>query len=259
LTLEPDRWGRSWRSECYFEIEDYLELESEDWPEMEAFHILEHCCVCVNKLLDALTLAGGPADLPYVLPQDFWSIDLMYLSNGRIVGAYAAIGYQILWWRGPRALSEDKQQVIRETLQAGEIPLHDALLVTARRKFELHDYRGAVIDSICAVESLLGPLLAALLRRAGASNNKISGVLGPSGVGLSDQVYVLLPALTSIPLPETLRHAFSEVNGKRNRIVHDGQHANAREARAALDNCRALVDYLTNLSSVTLQHSELPG
>jgi hypothetical protein len=245
VTVEPDRWGRSWRTECRCTLDRLIQLTGGNLPQAGAVTALQYCCASINRLLDALTYVGGPADLPHVRPDDFWAVRVTYTYGSKVVGSYHAVGLQELWWRGPKPLGNEMQERMRAILrEEQQIGLHESLLIDAERKVALGDYRGAVIDAICAVESVLGPRLDALLESRGASRTKIANVLGPSGIGLSDQVHVLLPALSSIAVPAELKESFSVWNSKRNRVVHRGEQASSREAAKALAACRRLVGHI---------------
>lgn len=245
VSLDPDRWGRSWRSEVYLVLDGLL-LPSDTELLPVPRPILEPCCVVINKLLDAITYVGGPAYLPPITPEDFWSIKVEYVRDNSIIGSIQATGLHTFWWRGPRSFDADTQDALRNLLASEAfLPLQDDLIVSSTRKLVQGDYRGSIIDSICAVESVIAPFLERRLVALGISHGKIKGLLGPSGLGLSDQIHVLLPVLhPENPMPVSLKTDFTDANGKRNRIVHRGEGANRREAERHLITCRKVITHL---------------
>lgn len=156
VSVEPDRWGRSWRTELYMSLGGVLRSGRDELGIQEkALLILEPCCVCINKVLDAIAYVGGPAWFPPVTPGDFRFVEVDYLHHAKQIGCFHARGLQMLWWRGPRVFDEGTQESLRALLRSEAfLPLHEELIVTAVRKLEQGDFRGAVIDSICAVESI---------------------------------------------------------------------------------------------------------
>jgi hypothetical protein len=250
VSLDPDRWGRSWRTELHMTFSGVLHPgDVNQIPGGMALRVLEPCCVCINRMLDALAYVGGASDLQLLRPDDFWSVKVDYTYNGVRIGYFHSSGLQTFWWRGPRPLEAESQDALRSLLQSERfLSLEDELIVTALRKLGQGDFRGAIIDAICAVESVLGPFLEAELQFRGISKSKAAGVLGPSGLGLADQIHVLLPLLQQANeqiIPENLRSDFAEANGKRNRIVHRGEGANRREAEKHLATCRKVVEQLS--------------
>jgi hypothetical protein len=252
VSIEPDRWGRSWKSEAALVFHGRLKASGDEGPAAVAQQILDPCCVCLNRVLDAVTYVGGSANLPSLTRDDFWYVDADFRHGGTSIGYVNVGGLQTFWWRSGRRFDDDVQRHLRELLASEAfLPLHEELIVTATRKLAQGDYRGAVIDAICAVESVLGPILEQGLAAKGASKNKIGNVLGAGGIGLADQIAVLLPAIDPPrALPEDVRARFAQANGKRNRIVHRGEGANAREAESHLGTCRAVVEMLTTDSGL---------
>jgi hypothetical protein len=143
------------------------------------------------------------------------------------------------------------EDAVAEYLRDADVPLHRALLVSARRKLERGDFRGSVIDSICAVEATLDPFLRREMVGLGVNENKLRDFLGPKGASLADRVNVLLPMVAPSVFSQALREAFAAANSKRNNIVHRGEGAGAGEARMHLHTCAELV---LRLSVVPASH-----
>jgi hypothetical protein len=247
VTIEPDRWGRSWRSEVWLQYKGFLDPgRPEDNPPGEiaaVSRILPACCICLNRVLDVVALVGGVSNLPLLTPSDFWSFRVSYHTPDKEIGSLAVTGLQTLWWRSANMFDDDIRLQIQEALTASaELPLHDALLVSARRKLEHGDFRGSIIDAICAVEAVLDGYLKGRLRAIGISNTKTDAFLGPNGPGLSDRVHILLPILNGLGVTDELRSAFSSANTKRNHIVHRGDAATKAEAETCVGTCRMMVE-----------------
>lgn len=253
VTIEPDRWGRSWRSEVWLTYEGFLDPdltnEREPGPVAAAASILPACCLCLNRVLDAIALVGGVLNLPLITPSDFWAFRVSYRTPHQEIGNFEVTGLHTFWWRSAKMFDEDIRLQIQEVLStSAELPLHDALVVSARRKLEHGDFRGSIIDAICAVEAVLDGYLKSRLRAIGISNAKANAFLGPNGPGLADRVHVLLPMLDNISIDDELRSAFSAANTKRNHIVHRGDAANSAEAVRYVDTCAMMVDQVLLLA-----------
>jgi hypothetical protein len=180
-----------------------------------ASRVLIPCCSCLNRVLDALVDVGGPANLPHLVPSDFWSLRVRYEDATREVASFNISKLHTVWW-GPSAASlQGPQTEFRARLADQDgLPISDELLVSAERKEEGGDYRGAVIDAVCAIESSVGVYLADMLDRRGISKKKQKDFLGPSGPGIALRTCVLLPMLHESEVPPLVLDAVSVANSK---------------------------------------------
>ncbi len=254
ISLNPDRWGRSWRTLVELYADSFLDPGLDDQPtqlDVMAERVIRPCCVCLNRVLDALAFVGGTQNLPSLSPADFWSVDVSYVGPAGYVGGFSVSKLQTVWW-GPRtARMYSAESEFRAVLaDPAGLPMPSELLITAARKSLNGDYRGAVVDSVCAVEAALGAYLDEHLTKRGISKRKREEFLGPSGPGLSMRVAVLLPLLHEIEFPSDLLHDFAAANTKRNGIVHRGERANQMDADHAQTACRRLVACLRGYSRV---------
>lgn len=167
---------------------------------------------------------------------------------------------QRLWWRGPTGPDDAVVREANDLLDEGnELPIHESLLVSARRKLHQGDYRGAIIDSISAVESLLGPVISMALERRNVSKSKRRSYLGAQGIGLSQQMHVTIPSLFGPDaIEKSLRDSFSAASGKRNKIVHEGSNAGSGEAEMHFETCSQVIEQLMELKQ-RLEESDEPG
>lgn len=255
IGLNPDRWGRSWRSNVRLSAPEFLDPDYDearsDIPEV-AERVLLPCCACINRVLDALVYVGGNPQTPNLVPSDFWSVIVTYTdSSGNRLGYFDAWKLHTVWWGPRKATLGDADAEFRAILaDSTGLPISDDLLVTARRKEAASDYRGAIIDAVCAVEAAIGRHLDSLLESKGISNRKRKEFLGPNGLSLALRVAVLLPLLQDVGFTEGVLESFVVANTKRNHIVHSGERADASEAAKALASAMMLIDCLRGRSRV---------
>lgn len=102
VSLDPDRWGRSWRSELHLVFHGAL-VPKDTQHLLDPGVITEPCCAVINKMLDAITYVGGPAYLSLVTPDDIWAIEVDYLYEGQRVSYIQARGLHtpLVAWSTP--------------------------------------------------------------------------------------------------------------------------------------------------------------
>lgn len=237
VSLEPDRWGRSWRHEATLEFrQPILPPPRLQNPDAASEHILVLCCEYLNRILDAMAFALDSDPQPHVIPRDFWAVEVEYVRGDRVVGRWLATGLHIFWWRGPRHLDQNDRGKVLSALAVGaNMPLPQLLLVAAKRKLAHADYRGTIIEAASAAEVALTQQTRAKLA-VGLGESAAEGLLRAyqtlgGRLKLARIVGVVLP-------PGDLE---KNLVSPRNAIAHSGAFVTKEQADTALATASAIV------------------
>jgi hypothetical protein len=256
IALSPDRWGRSWRTRAQLLVDSFIDpgygSASPPSPDEMAETVLTPACLCINRVLDTLAFVGGTPDLPHLTPSDFWSVRVMYIdAASQLLGNFVLSSLQTLWWGAYHARLYDAEPSFRSTLTSPNgLSISDELLITSERKSHAGDFRGSIIDAVCAVEAAVGRYLDDFLTRQGMAAGLRKDFLGPHGLSLALRVAVLIPAFVQLGVPADIVAAFGQANNKRNHIVHKGARANLSEAERARAASTMFIDCLRGYSRV---------
>lgn len=200
----------------------------------------------INRLLDVYRYTTGEFHVDTVPANELWEYEVMdtkedgeTFPNPIECRRVLPLGYGVRLAR-TAPISAEAKQVLRD---GSELPIPQALYLSAKRAQLLENYRSAVVETETAFEALVDQTVSEHYRNQGISNKEVASKLETS---LTNLIRDHIPKCCGQKFEGTAEHKLwkDALYELRNDVVHDGASVTAEQAEKALESAEEVLRWI---------------